>query len=148
MIQANKLRIGNWVRSNLTKREFQITAEDIVYINIDPSVVSPIPLTEERLLNFGFEQKNGLICSFSIDVTGITRSKSEEISLSRNTDKSSYWYLYFRQGDNTEKSLFHKNDLVLLQRKLESVHQLQNLYFALTGQELILNQELPSTLLP
>jgi hypothetical protein len=124
MIQANELRIGNWVRSNLTEREFQITAEDIVYINIDPSVVSPIPLTEERLLEFGF--KDNSIMIDTIDKT---------LNISAIVGKDFYLYL-----DDVFGSAYDLNCI-------QSVHQLQNLYHALTGQELILNQELPSNLL-
>lgn len=125
MIHANELRIGNWVRSNLTEREFQITAEDIVYINIDPSVVSPIPLTEERLLEFGF--KDNSIMIDTIDKT---------LNISAIVGKDFYLYL-----DDVFGSAYDLNCI-------QSVHQLQNLYHALTGQELILNQELPSTFLP
>lgn len=87
--------------------------------------LTPIPLTEEWLLKFGFTSHRSIMESLA---------KFEMIS--KNSDKNGYWYVYFRQGDETVNDYLHLNDLVLLKRNLMYVHQLQNLYFALTGEEL------------
>jgi hypothetical protein len=75
----------------------------------------PIPLTEEWLINFGLNEyndikvkDNGFIC--------IERTKSEI-------------NFYIMGHDNPTYSSMHSI-------KLNHVHQLQNLYFALTGKEL------------
>jgi hypothetical protein len=135
-MKATELRLGNLYDHYGTPK--QVTPSVIEDLWEAPRVwVKPIPITSEWLARLGFVMFNGgIIESYSIDVTGITMAKSETLSLATNNDKEGYWYVYFRQGDSPEKELFHTNDLVLLQRKMQYVHQLQNLYFALTGEEL------------
>lgn len=125
MIQANELRIGNWVKAPLWRNEGmhpqkvysikQIWGE--YFINYDfketgcefgakvESEVDPIKLTKEILLNCGFEQdslhyfkNNGVIISVE---------------------------------DNHFEAFLGNNVVVL-----NYLHQLQNLYFALTNEEL------------
>ena len=75
----------------------------------------PIPLTEEWLLKLGFHQKNGY---------GFIKK-----------------YLLgnlFYSVETKEHFMFQYYELRI---KINYVHQLQNLYFALTGEELTLNQE-------
>ena len=120
MIQARELRIGNWVKSNLTEIEFQVTAEDIVNINEDPAVASPIPLTDDSLiLKFGFVHDGGL-----------------GYKAPTNT---AYWWCALRNG--FMPSIW--NDRTIISDGYvgcKSVHQLQNLYFALTATELSIKQ--------
>lgn len=149
MINARELRIGNLVTVENDYENIQGVQTRIAkccLLGVNKGVwqeykdIKPIPLTEEWLIKFGFDCfDGGIITSYSIDVTGITMAKSEVISLTPNNDRNGYWYVYFRQGDTKERELFHTHDLVLLQRKLEYVHQLQNLFFALTGKELTIN---------
>lgn len=72
--------------------------------------IHPIPLTEEWLLRFGFEKK-------SSDVFELY-----EYAIERNYDSVDFIF----EGK--------------IIRVIKYVHQLQNLYFALTGEELIYNQ--------
>ena len=135
MIQANELRIGNLVEyqstlgnyvNNIPKwAELKILWVDIFGVEEFPEQYKPIPLTEERLLEFGF--KDNSIMIDTIDKT---------LNISAIVGKDFYLYL-----DDVFGSAYDLNCI-------QSVHQLQNLYHALTGQELILNQELPSTFLP
>lgn len=99
--------------------------------------LSGIPLTEEILLKCGFKINpiSRILKSFSKTVK-ITMAKSEILSISQNSDKNGYFYLAFRQGDNTENNTMHLNDLVFLRRDLQYLHELQNIYFVLTGEEL------------
>ena len=93
------------------------------YFQIDefPQVVimlkelEPIPLTEEWLVKFGFENdKKGLILEFK---------------------NYSYSYLWFNNNSG-QLRLVSEGGKFLTHDNLKYVHQLQNLYFALTGKEL------------
>ena len=122
-MKSNELRIGNWVeqpndgvtRVTAIFNDLQIKTET-GYID---KYCRPIPLTEEWLLKFGFEkltEKGNGFKSTSYTYTGkvalIVHFDGDRLSVN-------FW-----QG--TEKKY---------------VHQLQNLYFALTGEELELNEK-------
>ena len=114
MIQANELRIGNYIFSKETQETQIITgltdenpfinAITFDYTNYDE--IEPIPLTEEWLLKFGFEHRE-----FSFD--------KGTFFLMKRTGKPEYLY-----QAHTKRF------------QVKSVHQLQNLYFDLTGAEL------------
>jgi hypothetical protein len=113
-MKASELRIGNWLYSGITKENFVIDGYDILNIDEgdDEGKTKPIELTEEWLFRCGFEKTNEV------------------------------WYI----KDHLEISLSGLfsftwlNDLFTLRYKLSYVHQLQNLYFALTGEELKYNE--------
>jgi|AntAceMinimDraft_16_1070373.scaffolds.fasta_scaffold44971_4 hypothetical protein len=112
MIQANELRVGNLVFSNLTGKEFQVTAADILNISQDPLVVEPVTLTEELLLKFGFILDNERIKSTNY----VEFSIGNFILASHN--RIDYWILL---GTGI---------------KIKPVHQLQNAYHIFKGKEL------------
>lgn len=104
--------------------------------------ITPIPLTEEWLLKFGFKYQdrdvshgNGHIERFYISSHfGEHWEFWLELQLNNNWLKTFFVWLMWNIGGG--------RDFVHLPygHKLEYVHQLQNLYFALTGEELtILN---------
>lgn len=115
MIQANEIRIGN---------RFFLKDNTITQIIVDSfqsafllgkrglEALNPIPLTEEILLNFGF------IAELPIGWYGLN-----EFKLYYTSVKNDYYEYYFEDGNII----------------IKYVHQLQNLYFALTQQELIYN---------
>lgn len=76
-----------------------------------PDKFEPIPLNEERLLNFGFIKVK---------------------------PRSGVRSAYINNGIRIEKS---NSGLFYYKGNLIKVHQLQNLYFALTGKELSLKDE-------
>ena len=86
-----------------------------------------IVLNEKWLLKFGFGKMIGFF---------ITTSPNIILELSENNDNSTIqWYCYVRNMNG------HQNDdFALLRKDLQYVHQLQNLYFALTGEELVLSE--------
>ncbi len=87
------------------------------FANID--VLKPIPLTEEWLFKFGFKTSDGPESVFySIEIDGVTKYKFE-IGRTKGRD-----FLYF------ETTGF------IIQ--INNVHQLQNLFYTLTGKELTL----------
>ena len=124
MIQANELRIGNLVfRDELNiengkwdKLTIKINYQDIFNLingnDMVKTAYNPIPLTEEWLVKLGFEddKANG----FSKD--SIHLEFIEQVG-----------YVFFINGDVKGASI-----------TIEYVHTLQNLYFALRGQELTL----------
>lgn len=117
MIKANELRIGNWVSLYLNHSdvaEFQIDLADLNLIATDKKRnYNPIPLTEDWLLKFGFEQ---------------VKSDYEDAE----TWDFNFGILYFDMANNAVKI----NGQYCLSNIPEYLHKLQNLYFALTGEEL------------
>jgi hypothetical protein len=122
-MKASELRIGNYfkgIRVGIVKSIFttHFTVEDENGIQLGNSIqdnFQPIPLTEEWLLKFGFE-------------------KDEEYDNTFNR------YISVFNGFTTITIDISANVLLLdnMEIKLHFVHQLQNLYFALTGEELTL----------
>jgi hypothetical protein len=120
-MKANELRIGNFVFEplNENKKAFKVFEiyheEDYDKINYFNALnFQPIPLTEEWLINFGFKRVNcGIgwdeISNGKVQLTEVPTNKGKLIAFNYATDKYNY---------------------------LKYVHQLQNLYFALTGVEL------------
>jgi hypothetical protein len=116
-MKANELRIGNWLNwySKYHRNGYfdkQLEIDD--FTQTDLSSARPIPLTEEWLLKFGFE---------------------EEYSQLTNI------YKYFLPNTpfgycQGKFNVFTQTGCFSVETK--HVHQLQNLYFALTGEELIL----------
>ena len=111
-LSSSELRIGNYLHSNLSKCVFQVLVEDILNIDYDPAVAKPIPLTEQWLKDFGFKEVKG-------NAWAIMYRELEVFQIWCRDKK------YFRYTPNEWMHV-----------KLESVHKLQNLYFALTGKEL------------
>jgi hypothetical protein len=127
-MKANELRIGNWILNTRYKSGYEMQIESIGqfginielgYDGLNPIIdddcsfneCEPIPLTEEWLLKFGFERK------------GIT-SCFGKLCIHHKEPMYPNGRVYF-------------NSWAILQKMPEHVHQLQNLYFALTGEELI-----------
>lgn len=115
-MEAKELRLGNWI-NYLGSGEVQIKDAKALFnsmeqFNYPHSKVTPIPLTEQWLIKFGFEYRTdtGFDGWYSNPILG------ESIRIFEVENK---WYKY---------SSAH---IVI-----KHVHQLQNLYFALTGEEL------------
>tara|TARA_R110000772_G_scaffold268686_3_gene397514 strand:+ start:2835 stop:3251 length:417 start_codon:yes stop_codon:yes gene_type:complete len=135
-IQSKELRIGNLVLDRggklilidhweyedkvSTKRK-----EDSHPLTEFVDYLTPIPLTEEWLLKFGFENIRGNF--FKSKIYG----NDEYILIDLNQDCDN---VYLKQI-NTDG----ENDAILLHNEIKYVHQLQNLYFALTNVELEIN---------
>lgn len=124
MIQSNELRIGNMLHFPFTNEKVEVLGinahvENFKIINSISfkkesnlycekiSVLKPIPLTEEWLFKLGFEGSEIFKNSYILN--------SVEIYIQDGL----YWYDF-------------GNDRV----EVKTIHQLQNLYFALTNEEL------------
>jgi hypothetical protein len=117
-MKASELRIGNLIYDNEVghKGDFKVTAKDIVHIQnkgLDTDY-SFINLSEEWLVKFGFED-NGQ--SYEIEYCVVRRNYNNKVMFD-----------LFKNGEFIHSELKH-------------VHQLQNLYFALTGEELTIKEK-------
>ena len=121
-MKSTELRIGNLVNGVLTNKPYTIDSwalremENGNYQNsydTETKVFVPIPLTEEWLLNFGFE-KVSFNNDFRIDILND-------------------WGLIY---DSDIKKICIDTGLNSKYLEIQYVHQLQNLYFALCGEEL------------
>jgi len=148
MIDVKTLRINNLVCDG---NSFPMTVvgvfKDMAYLNFEGNEgdmlevadkdLEPIPLTEEWLVKLSFEKfQSALITSYH-KIIKCTYAELEELSICKNDEGT--WYVYFRQGSQTDRDNYHLNDLVQLSNKMKYVHQLQNLASALTGTELKAN---------
>ena len=123
MIQPNELRIGNWYSfadyhgiayrqvKQIKPNEFGLLSD---YDGVNFKVCKPIPLTEEWLIKFGFH--------YSDD-----DNEFLELELMRKIK------LYADNSNNFSTVVLRLKENEI---EIKSVHQLQNLYFALAGKEL------------
>jgi hypothetical protein len=118
-MKANELRIGNWVRHPNSEWDEQLDIENFNVENIE--YYTPIPLTEEWLIKFGFEKQDFLMSGCEVYQKGYWR-----IAKKVKPHKEEYWSLWHKQVSPPTWNL----------STFDYVHQLQNLYFALTGEEL------------
>lgn len=143
MIQANELRLGNWVQitdklkseieeEGYIKNEFQITSSfnkdddiqiynpyEIIYEYFIAEQIEPIPITEDWLLRFGFEASS---------IHDNYKLGEIEISSSMRKITTNERYNFYLDGEIPES----------MKIRIQYIHQLQNLFFALTGTELTL----------
>jgi len=93
------------------KGHYAVFRNGSIKVLIEEDCLYPIPLTEEWLLKFGFEQPY-------IELTTKEFVKGDLIIYLYKPVNREWYYGSWREG------------------KIKYVHQLQNLYFALTGEEL------------
>lgn len=114
MIQVNELRIGNLV--SIENKPYIITSGDIYnldcYYKNYIQFYHEIPLTEEWLVMFGFTKR-----------------------------KFSYLWGFGNFLYDERLKLWTWYGIQLHDYLIQYVHQIQNLYFALTGEELKLNDK-------
>jgi hypothetical protein len=123
-MEAKELMIGNYVKDHLDRvQKVSETRSDayICYLSNGTKLkyklntTIPIPLTGDWLLKFGFKKPaHSWIC--------------DKFHLSEWDKYPLHWIVSF-----------NKNNAVIV-LKLKYVHQLQNLNFALTGEELTIKQ--------
>jgi hypothetical protein len=122
-MNAQELRIGNLVNI-IGITPVKITAEHILSISKGDDDYEPIPLNEEWLVKMGFTKPNDWHCML------LELSDEEDIRMRSSLQLSFVGCGYVsvcRSGINAYSA------------KVEYVHQLQNLYFALTNKELTIN---------
>ncbi len=125
-MEVNELRFGNWLKDG--EENFQVEKAFFTLLELNMKFCKPIPLTEEWLLKFGFEKEvydsdiyNGV--EYNLELNGLILNYCDDFSLTIHLERKDFGFL-------PDLNLF------------KNVHQIQNLYFALTGKELtIKNQE-------
>lgn len=128
MIQANEIRIGNWINIQSHNQYAQIIEiksgrpdnRDFVRISspnldtqfaVEISQISPIPLTEEILLKAGFEKDTGEFYLY------------KDITVRKTYYSDYFWRFIFKQQRIKD---------------IKYLHDLQNTIFALTGENPVL----------
>jgi hypothetical protein len=110
-MKANEIRLGNYYNDNGEIKK--ISPNDIVELwEADRTWINPIPLTEEWLLKFGF---------VSNPYKDRYETKNFQVECNKTRGFTELWI----------EGAPH----------IKHVHQLQNLYFALTNEELILTNQ-------
>ncbi len=129
-MKTTELRIGNYIRYR-TERDVIVQslgyrfetgrAHDLQIVGSDDiREYNPIPLTEEWLLKFGW---------FKEDYMNYCSEEPTEFCIPMMR------IVNFKPNEGETMFMCNKNGV-----RLKHVHQLQNLYFALTGKELKLKQ--------
>ena len=112
-MNARELRIGNLVYEDDNNVVLEIDEWDLTNIG----TIKPIPLTEEWLVKFGFGYWEDVDEWYSPDIDATLRIN--------------HYY------NNKVKNGFFESDYGV---DIKHVHQLQNLYRALTGEELTIKE--------
>jgi len=134
-MKASELRIGNWI-STIYGMEFQVYPMAFKQMPTDEKhnlildTWKPIPLTEEWLLKFGFEDVD-------LNMSGSNWLVKEQKGLWRQAIRIAY----SEKSEEWSLTLECVSPPTLSISRLKYVHQLQNLYFALTGEELTFKSE-------
>lgn len=126
MIDPKQLRIGNYVKQgvvmsikeNTARIEYQLYGVDTRSF-VDYCDIEPIPITEELLLKFGFES-NPYQDRYEYN-------KWFFVECLKTRGKLELWFEF----NNRNVELYY-------------VHDLQNLYYSLTGEELQVSQNTKS----
>jgi hypothetical protein len=138
MIKAKELRIGNYVE--FYQKPIKCGIITLNQLDCDSGKkyeIKPIPLTEDWLIRFGFEKRmiNGLIPSYTIDCT--PKGYKNDYVLD-------FWFGQFK---DTPKGVCDSQSWkgritsgTSHDFGIKYIHQLQNLYFALTGEELTIKE--------
>ena len=117
-MKASELRIGNIVRYGANNRV--LDAELFLQLLKYTTPFDPIPLTEEWLLKFGFDKVGIALTSIAIAPLNLP--------CTFNLPNTPFSFCQGKLILTTGTGDFCVN--------IEYVHQLQNLYFVLTGEEL------------
>lgn len=131
-LKANELRIGNLINvlnPNTDVWNIEATKGKTIMIlqekkghHLLINNLKPIPLTEEWLLKFGFEETNA---KENLDREWCVDYEIENCNFIINYNKTlNIFYFSFSNGINW------------INIEIYYIHQLQNLYFALTNEEL------------
>lgn len=142
MIKASELRLGNYFRDRLTGRILivdTLSKDQIIFDQQGDALpdgwqAEPIPIAEEWLIKFGFEETmNHGICNWRLSIgneyIAPHGDNRYELISSSIPDKEVADYCSYTVNDYWAA------------KRCNYVHQLQNLYFAVTGHELTLIEQ-------
>jgi len=132
-MKAQELRIGNYVEwstpalaINIKELSHKVSSKDLVNLEENKILLEPIPLTEEWLLKFGFKKwgRDDMPRTISYNLNDLFSIFPSNAFC----DFVGYGFIWYKpdRDKSIESARF----------KFKYVHQLQNLYFVLTGEEL------------
>jgi hypothetical protein len=112
-MKAEEIRIGNWIKDMRADKCFEVISRDIEDVDYSNENYEGIPLTPQILEACGFKGDD---------------SKNDY----------EFMYLHLKNYNDYESWIVTKNgyDINPGMPLLKSLHQLQNFYFAFTGNEL------------
>ena len=114
LLYGNKRVIVSGIELDVNSFNYVISCSDRTAYNLYQ--LKPIPLTEQWLIKLGFEKHfNGYFCE-------------RDYLLLKQHKLENKWFAWINKVGDIDCT------------RINSVHQLQNLYFALTGQELELKE--------
>ena len=130
MIKANELRVGNWVSKQ--GEEYQCGAATILMLERNESEIEPIPITEDWLLRFGFEKK----MLYPHIPTNGDFEIIKWIHADSNGGQYVVYFWYHSKFGELQCLTDAIGETISIAHDIKYVHQLQNLYFAITGEEI------------
>jgi len=144
-MEAKELRVGNYVQYPNLKRPIRVSIIDTTETTTNTKA-QPIPLTEEILLKCGFKERHLV----QWNGNGADYQPENVYTQQRDFTVNHFIVRYETFVANGEQSTNMCCGLIgdwyekisfdsLLIYELEYLHQLQNLYFALTNEELTIN---------
>lgn len=146
-MKASELKIGNYIQLYRKSEDKEMTSHRVKSIYFDNVLncycveleggfivniekgIEPIPLTEEILLKCGFEE----CTDYYFD------GKSMFFYDIHKSLENSEFYIYFNENNKICLSIMEEEDIISKSLNIQYLHQLQNLYFALTNEELTIN---------
>jgi hypothetical protein len=123
-MKAEELRIGNYLTSEINPL-VNISALHILSIAEGNEEFKPIPLNEEWLIKAGFQKDEQGWFNIHFKIEGFAPNSFSVNVNSKATSICSHTNAY--------------EGVISYVKQIEYVHQLQNLYFSLTGEELPIN---------
>ncbi len=142
-ISAQELRIGNYINGSIGDDSELVLCyvtgydprDEFIFVSNDNNIhyaefvdFQPIPLTEEWLLKFEFQRhdEGSVSAQFSYGTNPVTQD-----------------YIIYLKWIKDYENDYQLNGFPFYQNghfEIKTVHQLQNLYFSLCGEELIIKQ--------
>jgi len=120
MIKANEFRIGNWAYSKTYATNIQFKSFfGLCNAETNPELYNPIPLTAEILEKCGFEK------------CGLLNSKRQCIKW-----ENDFFYIYCDGENFNWEQVRDEFGSMIEGVELKYLHQLQNLFFAITNEEI------------
>jgi hypothetical protein len=127
-MRADELRIGNYLKRDVF---LKVNAQTIVDIWEKKKNYEPIPITEDWIIRFGFEMFDYLLDEDEEDdftyIDYRLPFKNKRFYYTLCTSREAFFDFCLK--------LTWVTDAIMLVR-IKYVHELQNVYFALTGEEL------------
>ncbi len=135
-MNANEIRIGNWIYDEVKDKPIQATAHHINQLAIAPDYrCSPIPLHEHWLHGFDFEDDG-----FDNDCLQLVMITLMEMNIGLQV-MPQYKAIIRKDGRTSVFGRDHCSNRWRYLGWCEFVHEFQNLYFAIERQEVKTKQE-------